>query len=85
MVPMRVKDLENAPTHEPLFATETRCELAMTLHLNAAVPDDGMLLWDHFENKGLADPRRFLDGFWLAPWVQADAKPPPAQRTASLA
>lgn len=44
--------------------------------LDAAVPDDGMSLWDHFGNKGPADPKRFVDGFMQVPWVGADAKPP---------
>ncbi len=44
--------------------------------LDAAVPDDDMSLWDHFGNKGPADPKRFVDGFMQVPWVKADAKPP---------
>ncbi len=44
--------------------------------LDAAVPDDGMSIWDHFGNKGPADPKRFTDGFMQVPWVKADAKPP---------
>ncbi len=44
--------------------------------LDAAVPDDGMSLWDHFGSKGPADPTRFGDGFMQVPWVKADAKPP---------
>ena len=44
--------------------------------LDAAVPDDGMSIWDHFGNKGPADPKRFVDGFMQVPWVKADAKPP---------
>jgi pimeloyl-ACP methyl ester carboxylesterase len=44
--------------------------------LDAAVPDDGMSLWDHFGSKGPADPKRFADGFMQVPWVKADAKPP---------
>jgi pimeloyl-ACP methyl ester carboxylesterase len=44
--------------------------------LDAAVPDDGMSLWDHFGSKGPADPKRFVDGFMQVPWVKADAKPP---------
>jgi pimeloyl-ACP methyl ester carboxylesterase len=44
--------------------------------LDAAVPDDGMSLWDHFGNKGPADPKRFVDGFMQVPWVKPDARPP---------
>lgn len=44
--------------------------------LDAAVPDDGMSLWDLFGSKGPADPKRFADGYMQVPWVQADAKPP---------
>ena len=44
--------------------------------LDAAVPDDGMSLWDLFGNRGPADPQRFQDGFMQVPWVKADAKPP---------
>lgn len=44
--------------------------------LDAAVPDDGMSLWDHFGSKGPTDPTRFADGFMPVPWVKADAKPP---------
>ncbi len=44
--------------------------------LDAAVPEDGMSLWDHFGSKGPADPKRFVDGFMQVPWVKADAKPP---------
>jgi pimeloyl-ACP methyl ester carboxylesterase len=44
--------------------------------LDAAVPDDGMSLWDHFGSKGPADPKRFADGFMQVPWVKPDAKPP---------
>lgn len=44
--------------------------------LDAAVPDDGMSLWDLFGSKGPVDPQRFQDGFMQVPWVKADAKPP---------
>lgn len=48
--------------------------------LDAAVPDDGMSLWEHFGTKGPADPTRFADGFMQVPWVKADAKPPHSVR-----
>jgi pimeloyl-ACP methyl ester carboxylesterase len=44
--------------------------------LDAAVPEDGMSLWDLFGNRGPLDPTRFADGFMQVPWVKADAKPP---------
>jgi pimeloyl-ACP methyl ester carboxylesterase len=44
--------------------------------LDAAVPDDGMSLFDHFGGSGPRDPERFKDGFMQVPWVKADAKPP---------
>ncbi len=44
--------------------------------LDAAVPDDGMSLWDLFGSRGAVDPKRFTDGFMQVPWVKADAKPP---------
>lgn len=43
--------------------------------LDAAVPEDGQSLWDHFGGQGM-DPKRFTDGFMQVPWVKADAKPP---------
>ena len=43
--------------------------------LDAAVPEDGQSLWDHFGGQGM-DPKRFADGFMQVPWVKADAKPP---------
>ena len=43
--------------------------------LDAAVPDDGMSLWDLFGGKGM-DPTRFADGFMQVPWVKPDAQPP---------
>lgn len=43
--------------------------------LDAAVPDDGQSLWDHFGSQGM-DPKRFTDGFMQVPWVKADTKPP---------
>lgn len=44
--------------------------------LDAAVPDDGMSLWDLFGGTGIRDPERFKDGYMQVPWVKADAKPP---------
>lgn len=44
--------------------------------LDAAVPDDGMSIWDLFGGNGPRDPERFKDGFMQVPWVKADAKPP---------
>ncbi len=45
--------------------------------LEAAVPEDGMSLWDLFGGgRGSADPTRFADGFMQVPWVKADTKPP---------
>jgi pimeloyl-ACP methyl ester carboxylesterase len=43
--------------------------------LDAAVPDDGMSLWDLFGGPQ-QDPSRFADGFMPVPWVRPDAKPP---------
>jgi pimeloyl-ACP methyl ester carboxylesterase len=43
--------------------------------LDAAVPDDGMSLWDLFGGQGM-DPKRFVDGFMQVPWVKPDAQPP---------
>lgn len=44
--------------------------------LDAAVPDDGMSLWNLFGGDGPRDPSRFVDGFMQVPWVKPDAKPP---------
>jgi pimeloyl-ACP methyl ester carboxylesterase len=44
--------------------------------LDAAVPDDGMSIWDLFGAGAPQDPERFKDGFMQVPWVKADAKPP---------
>jgi enterochelin esterase-like enzyme/pimeloyl-ACP methyl ester carboxylesterase len=44
--------------------------------LDAAVPEDGMSIWDLFGSKGPQDPGRFKDGFMQVPWVTADTKPP---------
>jgi pimeloyl-ACP methyl ester carboxylesterase len=46
------------------------------IFLDAAVPDDGMSLWDLFGDRGIQDPNRFADGFMQVPWVKPDAKPP---------
>jgi pimeloyl-ACP methyl ester carboxylesterase len=43
--------------------------------LDAAVPDDGMSLWDLFGGTGL-DPSRFVDGFMQVPWVKPGTPPP---------
>ena len=40
--------------------------------LDAAVPDDGMSLWNIFGGDGPRDPERFKDGFMQVPWVKAD-------------
>ena len=44
--------------------------------LDAAVPDDGMSIWDLMGSNGSQDPTRFKDGFMQVPWVTADKKPP---------
>lgn len=44
--------------------------------LDAAVPDDGMSIWDLLGGNGQRDPSRFADGFMQVPWVKPDAKPP---------
>ena len=44
--------------------------------LDAAVPDDGMSIWDLFGSKGPQDPSRFADGFMQVSWVTPDTKPP---------
>jgi pimeloyl-ACP methyl ester carboxylesterase len=43
--------------------------------LDAAVPEDGMSIWDLFGGKGPQGPN-IADGFMQVPWVKADAKPP---------
>lgn len=43
--------------------------------LDAAVPDDGMSIWDLFGGAP-RDPSRIVDGFMTAPWVKDGAKPP---------
>ncbi len=48
--------------------------------LDAAVPEDGMSLWDNFGgNRGL-DASRFADGFMNVPWVGPDSTPPHSVR-----
>jgi pimeloyl-ACP methyl ester carboxylesterase len=44
--------------------------------LDAAVPDDGMSLWQLFGGDGPRDPERFKDGFMQVPWVKPGATPP---------
>ena len=44
--------------------------------LDAAVPDDGMSLWDLFGGTGPQDSERFKDGFMQVPWVKPDTPPP---------
>ncbi|HEU4653770.1 MAG TPA: alpha/beta fold hydrolase [Steroidobacteraceae bacterium] len=44
--------------------------------LDAAVPDDGMSLWDLFGGTGIQDPERFKDGFMQVPWVKPGTPPP---------
>jgi pimeloyl-ACP methyl ester carboxylesterase len=43
--------------------------------LDAAVPGDGMSIWDLFGNTP-QDPERFKDGFMQVPWVKPGAQPP---------
>lgn len=43
--------------------------------LDAAVPDDGMSLFNLFGG-GPPDRSRFVDGMMTVPWVKPDAKPP---------
>jgi pimeloyl-ACP methyl ester carboxylesterase len=49
--------------------------LRHVVFLDAAVPDDGMSIWDLFGG-GQQDPKRFADGFMQVPWVKPDTKPP---------
>lgn len=44
--------------------------------LDAAVPDDGMSLWQLFGANGPRDPERFKDGFMQVPWVKPNTPPP---------
>jgi len=43
--------------------------------LDAAVPEDGMSLWDLFGGTQ-RDPTRFADGFMQVPWVKPGTPPP---------
>lgn len=43
--------------------------------LDAAVPEDGMSLWDLFGGTQ-QDPKRFADGFMQVPWVKPGTPPP---------
>jgi hypothetical protein len=44
--------------------------------LDAAVPEDGMSIWDLFGGTGPQDPERFKDGFMQVPWVKPGTPPP---------
>ena len=44
--------------------------------LDAAVPGDGMSIWDLFGSNTPPDPERFKDGFMQVPWVKPGAQPP---------
>lgn len=44
------------------------------IFLDAAVPEDGMSLYDHFGGSGSGP--RVADGMLQVPWVKADARPP---------
>jgi len=44
--------------------------------LDAAVPDDGMSIWDLFGAGAPQDPERFKDGFMQVPWVKPGTPPP---------
>ena len=46
------------------------------VYLDAAVPDDGMSLWQLFGGTGPQDPERFKDGFMQVPWVKPGTPPP---------
>ena len=46
------------------------------VYLDAAVPDDGMSLWELFGGTGPQDPERFKDGFMQVPWVKPGTPPP---------
>ncbi len=48
--------------------------------LDAAVPDDGMSLWELFGGDGARDPERFKDGFMQVPWVKPGTPPPHSVR-----
>ena len=45
------------------------------VYLDAAVPDDGMSIWDLFGGQNPEGPR-FTDGFMQVPWVKPGDKPP---------
>lgn len=49
--------------------------LRHVVFLDAAVPDDGMSIWDLLGSRG-QDPSRFADGFMAVPWVKPGDKPP---------
>jgi pimeloyl-ACP methyl ester carboxylesterase len=49
--------------------------LRHVVFLDAAVPDDGMSIWDIFGGKGPAGPN-IVDGFMQVPWVKPGDKPP---------
>jgi pimeloyl-ACP methyl ester carboxylesterase len=46
------------------------------VYLDAAVPEDGMSLWDLFGGTGPQDSERFKDGFMQVPWVKPGTPPP---------
>jgi pimeloyl-ACP methyl ester carboxylesterase len=46
------------------------------VYLDAAVPDDGMSIWDIFGGSGPQDSERFKDGFMQVPWVKPGTPPP---------
>lgn len=51
--------------------------ISHVVFLDAAVPDDGMSLWDIFGGgTGPADSERFKDGFMQVPWVKPGTPPP---------
>jgi pimeloyl-ACP methyl ester carboxylesterase len=45
------------------------------IFFDAAVPGDGMSIWDLFGGKGPAGPN-IVDGYMQVPWVKPDTKPP---------
>ncbi len=45
------------------------------VYLDAAVPDDGMSIWDLFGSQSPQGPN-FADGFMQVPWVKPGDKPP---------
>jgi pimeloyl-ACP methyl ester carboxylesterase len=46
------------------------------VYLDAAVPEDGMSLWQMFGGTRPQDPERFKDGFMQVPWVKPGTQPP---------